>query len=148
MIMANNVQKLGLVSFRNPWAPLIKKGVKRIENRKKDIPNQNLNVWMALHVSKTLKADDKKNCAEYMSPQFKVDKDCGKIIALFKISDNVDSEKAKQIDPVHADKPHETQHHWVIDDVIPFKPGQHIEYKGMYSVFNFVHFCQECSLER
>lgn len=50
----NNEQAVALISVRNPWALLIIKRLKTIENRSKSLGNKFLNRWIALQVSFSL----------------------------------------------------------------------------------------------
>ena len=134
----------GLLTVRNPWGYLIREGHKIVENRHKGIAKYK-NKWIALSVSKdkvtseevaiwceeAKRHGDHQRDHELTAILQQVHKaQRGHIIAFIKVSDSVDSEKAKIIDPIYTDYPKNTKCHWVIEDVIPVPMVDYINATG------------------
>lgn len=116
-----------VLSIKNPWADIILRADKDIENRTWKLPLELKGAWFLVHATK--KNDDlamrkiKDLNPEIMSAQN------GKIIGAIRISDCVTNSKSKW-----AQK---GQNHWVISDKILFKPSDYIEAKGQLGLWNF-----------
>eukprot|EP00485_Elphidium_margaritaceum_P008082 CAMPEP_0202702194 /NCGR_PEP_ID=MMETSP1385-20130828/15222_1 /ASSEMBLY_ACC=CAM_ASM_000861 /TAXON_ID=933848 /ORGANISM="Elphidium margaritaceum" /LENGTH=645 /DNA_ID=CAMNT_0049359803 /DNA_START=38 /DNA_END=1975 /DNA_ORIENTATION=- len=55
-----------MLTVRNPWAFLIQKGFKKIENRNTALGAEFRNTWIALHVSKTFASREDKFAHQYL----------------------------------------------------------------------------------
>jgi len=145
------------MSVRNPWAYLIAKGYKKIENRHKGLPDSKLKQPIALHVPK--KQYPKKERHEYYAMPLvqqclKTDKDTrhfyndyekldaffkeqsSAIIAILFIEQTVKSSDLNRasIKYKFANVPKTTSYHWILSDAIHYLPNPIPNFNGSLGV--------------
>ena len=152
-----------IIYVRNPWGFLIVNDFKKIENRSKPLDNEFINKWIALHVSKTFKGNERQNAINSLknhrdfvmkykgrqsyltNPSIAIKsneiinnemiKQCGHIIGFIKISKCLGTGNiARNIDKIYYNYPFTTASHWVISNVIKLESNEYIRCPGNYGV--------------
>jgi len=116
------IYEFRMLSVRQPWADALLKNIKKIENRVIPIPDKIQPSWLALHVSKTFGATDKREGGwDGRAGNDELQENCGNVIGLIRFKDCLNSTEAKKVDPVFTDRPKKAKFHWLVDKVIPLE---------------------------